>query len=179
MAFDLESYVTVQERVSEFKKIFPDGSLQFEFKGILDGSPLMMWGIAYAYRHPSDERPGIGTAAELIEGKTPYTKGSELQNLESSAWGRAIAALGIVISKGIASKQEVQAAKDRQAPGPAKPKEVDPWALVDEPDLSVPTCRHGAMRRKTGLKKNGDPYAGYVCTVGGTDDRCEAIWDRS
>ncbi len=179
MAFDLESYVTVQERVIEFKKMHPEGSLQFEFKGVLDGSPLMMWGIAYAYRHPGDERPGIGTAAELIEGKTPYTKGSELQNLESSAWGRAIAALGIGISKGIASKQEVQAAKDRQAPGPAKPKEVDPWALADEPDLSVPTCRHGSMRRKTGLKKDGSPYAGYVCTVGGEGDRCDAIWDRS
>lgn len=179
MAFDLESYVTVQERVSEFKKLYPDGSLQFEFKGVLDGSPLMMWGIAYAYRHPGDERPGIGTAAELIEGKTPYTKGSELQNLESSAWGRAIAALGIGISKGIASKQEVQGAKDRQARGPAKTKEVDPWALVDEPDLSIPMCRHGAMRRKTGLKKDGTPYAGYVCPVGGDGERCEPKWDRS
>jgi hypothetical protein len=87
--------------------------------------------------------------------------------------------LGLGLSKGIASKQEVQAAKDRQAPGPAKPKEVDPWALADEPDLSVPTCRHGAMRRKTGLKKDGTPYGGYVCTVGGEGDRCDAIWDRS
>jgi len=179
MAFDLESYVTVQERIIEFYTKYPDGSLQFKFMGILDGSPLMMWGMAYAYRHPLDERPGIGTAAELIEGKTPYTKGSEMQNLESSSWGRALAALGIGISKGIASKQEVQGAKDRQAPGPAKLKEVDPWALADEPDLSVPECNHGPMRRKTGLKKDGSPYGGYVCTVGGDGDRCAALWDRS
>jgi hypothetical protein len=179
MAFDLESYVTVQERVIEFKKMHPEGSLQFEFKGVLDGSPLMMWGIAYAYRHPGDERPGIGTAAELIEGKTPYTKGSELQNLESSAWGRAIAALGIGISKGIASKQEVQAAKDRQAPGPAKPKEVDPWALADEPNFDRPMCSHGLMDRKTGFKKDGTPYAGWICCDKGASNRCEAIWDRS
>ncbi len=66
-----------------------------------------------------------------------------------------------------------------QAPGPAKPKEVDPWALVDEPDLSVPECKHGPMRRKTGLKKDGTPYAGYVCPVGGEGERCEAKWDRS
>ena len=177
--FDLESYTTVQERIQEFYVKYPDGSLQFEFKGILDGSPHMMWGIAYAYRTPDDERPGIGTAAELIEGKTPYTRGSELQNLETSAWGRCLAALGLGLSKGISSKQEVQAAKDRQAPGPAKPKDVDPWALADEPDLRVPECRHGAMRRKTGLKKDGTPYAGYVCTVGGEGERCAAIWDRS
>jgi hypothetical protein len=102
-----------------------------------------------------------------------------LQNLETSAWGRCLAALGLGLSKGIASKQEVQAAKDRQAPGPAKQKEVDPWALVDEPDLSVPECKHGPMRRKTGLKKDGTPYAGYVCPVGGEGERCEAKWDRS
>jgi hypothetical protein len=175
--FDLDSYTTVQERIQEFYKTFPQGSLQFEFKGILDGSPQMMWGIAYAYRTPDDERPGIGTAAELIEGKTPYTRGSELQNLETSAWGRCLAALGLGLSKGIASKQEVQAAKDRQAPGPAKPKEVDPWALIDEPDLGGPSCAHGKMRRKTGFKKNGDPYAGWICceTVGAV--RCDAIWD--
>jgi hypothetical protein len=179
MAFDLEAYTTVQERIQEFYKKYPDGSLQFEFKGILDGSPLMMWGIAFAYRHPGDERPGIGTAAELIEGKTPYTRGSELQNLETSAWGRCLAALGLGLSKGIASKQEVQAAKDRQAPGPAKPKEVDPWALADEPNLDVPQCAHGDMRRKTGLKKDGTPYAGWVCKIGADGQRCEAIWDRS
>ena len=180
--FDLESYTTVQERIQEFYKTFPQGSLQFEFKGILDGSPQMMWGIAYAYRTPNDERPGIGTAAELIEGKTPYTRGSELQNLETSAWGRCLAALGLGLTKGIASKQEVQAAKDRQAPGPAKPKEVDPWAITDEPaELreSVPVCAHGHMERKTAFKKNGDPYAGWICADKGSGNRCEAIWDRS
>jgi hypothetical protein len=177
--FDLEAYTTVQERIKEFYAKYPDGSLQFEFKGILDGSPLMMWGIAYAYRTPNDERPGIGTAAELIEGKTPYTRGSELQNLETSAWGRCLAALGLGLSKGIASKQEVQAAKDRQAPGPAKPKEVDPWALVDEPNLDRPVCAHGHMERKTGFKKDGTPFAGWVCADKGASVRCDAIWDRS
>jgi hypothetical protein len=181
--FDLEAYTTVQERIQEFYKKYPDGSLQFEFKGILDGSPQMMWGIAFAYRTPNDERPGIGTAAELIEGKTPYTRGSELQNLETSAWGRCLAALGLGLSKGIASKQEVQGAKDRQAPGPAKPKEVDPWALADEPETikesAAPTCAHGYMQRKTGFKKDGSPYAGWICCDKGASNRCEAIWDKS
>lgn len=176
--FDLEAYTTVQERIQEFYIKYPDGSLQFEFKGILDGSPQMMWGIAYAYRTPNDERPGIGTAAELIEGKTPYTRGSELQNLETSAWGRCLAALGLGLSKGIASKQEVQAAKDRQAPGPAKPKEVDPWALADEPKFDVPVCAHGHMQRKTGFKKNGDPYSGWTCAEVTGAARCDAIWDK-
>jgi hypothetical protein len=180
MTFDLEGYTTVQERLTEFYRKFPDGSIQFEYMGILDGAPQMMWGIARAYRTPDDRRPGVGTAAELIEGKTPYTRGSEMQNLETSAWGRCIAALGLGLSKGIASKQEVQAAKDRQAPGPKiAPLEVDPWALEAQPnDPIAPSCQHGQMRRKTGLKKNGDPYAGWVCGAGGVGDKCEAMWDR-
>lgn len=182
MSFDLESYTTVQERLVEFYLKYPSGSIQFEYMGVLNGSPLMMWGIARAYRTPDDERPGIGTAAELIEGKTPYTRGSELQNLETSAWGRAVASLGLGLSKGIASKQEVQAAKDRQAPGPRITPTVagDPWALEAQPSGSIaPECQHGQMTRKTGLKKNGDPFGGWVCGVGGNGDKCDAIWDRS
>jgi len=178
MSFDLEGYTTVQERLAEFYKLYPEGSIQFEFMGRLDASPQMMWGIARAYRTPDDVRPGIGTAAELIEGKTPYTRGSELQNLETSAWGRACASLNIGLSKGIASKQEVQAAKERQAPGPklVKPLEADPWALEALPD--VMQCQHGPMTRKTGLKKDGTPYAGWVCGSGGNGDKCDAVWDR-
>ena len=181
MSFDLESYTTVQERLVEFYLKFPSGSLQFEFMGVLQGNPQMMWGIARAYRTPDDERPGIGTAAELFEGKTPYTKGSEIQNLETSCWGRAVASLGLGLSKGIASKQEVQSAKDRQAPGPriTPPMDQDPWGETSNEYPIVPNCLHGNMRRKTGLKKDGTPFGGYVCTVGGTDDSCKAKWDRS
>ncbi len=53
--FDLEAYTTVQERIKEFYGKYPDGSLQFEFKGILEGSPLMMWGIAYANQEGKHE----------------------------------------------------------------------------------------------------------------------------
>ena len=184
MSFDLEGYTTVQERLAEFYKAYPDGSLQFEFMGVLDGSPLMMWGIARAYRTLEDTRPGIGTAAELIEGKTPYTRGSELQNLETSAWGRACASLNIGLSKGIASKQEVQAAKERQAPGPkiTPPMETDPWALnppIEDDIGGAPHCQHGVMTRKTGTNKQGQPYGGWVCGSGGVGESCPARWDRS
>jgi hypothetical protein len=166
MSFDLEGYTTVQERLTMFYQLFPTGSIQFEFMGVLPGNPQMMWGMAKAYRTPEDTRPGIGTAAELFEGKTPYSKGSEIQNLETSCWGRAVGSLGIGLSKGIASKQEVQAAKDRQAPGPkiTPPIESDPWALEPQPNGAIaPECQHGQMTRKTGLKKMASlMLAGFV-----------------
>ena len=125
--FNLGDYVDVKERLKLFYDRYPDGSIQFEFKGILESNPDMIWGIAYAYRTAEDQKPGIGTASELAIGKTTYTRGSELMNLETSAWGRAIAALGIGLGKSVATKQEVQSAAERQ---------MDPWG--EKPLPAVP-----------------------------------------
>lgn len=178
MSYDISDYVDVKTRIEMLYKKWPDASIQFEFCGLMEGNPDFIWGIARVYRTPEDLRPATGTCSELAQGKTAFTRGSELANLETSAIGRAIGALGIGLGKSIASKQEVNSAKARQVIPAAA--EVDPWAIVDEPEgVKVPQCLHGDMRRKTGLKKNGDPYAGYVCTVGGAGDECKARWDRS
>lgn len=178
MSYDISDYVDVKTRIELFYAKYPEGSIQFEFKGVMEGNPEFIWGVAHAYRWLSDTLPATGTCSELAQGKTAFTRGSELANLETSAIGRAIGALGIGLGKSMASKQEVSAAQARQVTPAAAPKEVDPWALIDEPDLSAPTCVHGTMRRKTGMKKDGNPYAGYVCGIGGTDESCKAKWDK-
>ena len=80
------------------------------------GEPVLDTFIVYvagAWRTPDDPRPGIGIAWEPYPGQTPYTAGSELQNAETSAWGRAIIAVGASDAKrGIASREEV---RNRQA----------------------------------------------------------------
>ena len=196
MGFDISNYVTVAERVAMFYEKYPEGSIQFEFMGVMDGDPLKMWGVARAYRTPDDPLPGIGTASELIVGKSPYTNGSELQNLETACWGRACASLNIGTSKGLSTKEEILGSRERQAPGPAKPKEVvqeppsneaDPWlppaAALDEglepydDEPLVPLCLHGPMVRKSGIsKKTGKPYAGYFCQ---DEPQCDPKFDRS
>jgi hypothetical protein len=123
MSFNLNDYVDVKTRVSMFHDHFPDGSLQFIFKGICDHDPEYVWGIAYAYRDQDDVRPGVGTAQELAIGRTNFTKGSVIQNLESSCWGRAIASLGIGIDTAVASRddvQNVQNTEPRKLPTPTK-----------------------------------------------------------
>ncbi len=197
MAFDIQNYVTAAERVAMFYEKYPEGSIQFEYMGVMDGDPTKMWGIARAYRTPEDPLPGIGTASEFIIGKTPYTFGSELQNLETSCWSRAVASLNIGTSKGISSKEEVATSRQNQAPGPAKPKEAmqeppsntmeaDPWLSVPAMDEGVdnyenvplvPLCLHGPMTRRSGIgKKTGKPYAGYFCD---NEPQCEPKFDRS
>ena len=115
MSFDLKDYVTVAERMRAFYKAYPEGSLQLDPVQIttVEGKTWAI-GRAYAYRDRNDDRPGIGTAWEIIPGLTPYTRGSEIQNLETSCWGRALAAIGIGIEKGVATADEVRAAKARE-----------------------------------------------------------------
>jgi len=110
-----KDYVDVAARIAEFYTRYPDGSLQMDPPEWveIDGAKFIM-GRAYAYRTPDDGRPGIGTAWEPVPGRTPYTRGSEVQNLETSSWGRAIASLGIATRAGIATAQEVEGAQARR-----------------------------------------------------------------
>lgn len=124
--FSLGDYVDAKDRIIEFYKRYPEGSIQFEYRGVLEHNNLYIWGVAYAYRTPDDPRPGVGTAAELAEGKTTYTRASEIMNLETSAWSRALGSLGIGLSKGVATRQDVELAQARQQP------EVDAWGLPVE-----------------------------------------------
>ena len=122
--YDLSQYVDAKTRILLFYRKYPDGVLRFEFKGVCEHNPEMIWGIAYAYKTPEDPLPATGTAAELAIGRTTFTKFSELQNLETSAWARAVGALGIGLENGIATAQEIALAKDRQTDQPIRPLEA-------------------------------------------------------
>lgn len=136
-------YVDVAERIREFRAQYPDGSLQAiaEPRVMTVGGKDFIVYAAAAYRTPDDERPGVGYAWEPVPGPTPFTRDSELMNAETSAWGRAIVALGFSTKK-IASADEVrnrQAADEtpREAPQaavtpPADPPTAEQWAAMAE-----------------------------------------------
>ena len=110
-------YVEVHQRMAEFFERFPEGSLVMDPPTVIDvAGQSYMLGQARAYRSPDDAAPGVGTAWEPVPGTTNFTRGSEPQNLETSCWGRAMAALGIATKKGIASAHEVRMARGREAP---------------------------------------------------------------
>jgi hypothetical protein len=105
------SYLEVADRIKAFAAKYPEGSLQSDMTPLYKGDVITGWLCrAYAYRTAADERPGIGHAVEPVPGKTPYTRDSEAMNAETSAWGRAIVALGFPTKK-IASANEVRARK--------------------------------------------------------------------
>lgn len=123
MAYSLDDYVDVAERIHIAKSLYPDFSLQSAiWFDEINGQQVVICKAEF-YRTPDDPRPGIGHAWELIPGKTPYTKGSEPMVCETSAWGRAINAV-IPVAKKIASTDEVKAAKARQSQPRKAPDQV-------------------------------------------------------
>jgi hypothetical protein len=112
--FDLGGYIEVKDRIAKFYELYAQGRLvtgEVRLSNEPDGVPrVMVQGLAY--RSPEDTHPGVGWSWMELPGKTTYTKGSELENTETSAWGRAIGSLGILIDASIASAQEVENKRD-------------------------------------------------------------------
>jgi hypothetical protein len=107
-----DSYVEVKERIQAFYATYPTGAIVTTKVKMVEANfargieAIMVQ--AKAYRTPDDPHPGVGTSWLVVPGHTPYTNGSEVENAETSAWGRAIAAVGILVDRGIASAQEIR-----------------------------------------------------------------------
>lgn len=117
----LADYVTVDQRIIAFYLKYPDGSIQSDM--ITLTTDLVVF-RASAFRSPTDLKPGIGHSSLAIPGVTPYTRGSEIENAETSAWGRALAALGFEVKRGIASQNEIDN-KRVDEPNPALEPSAD------------------------------------------------------
>jgi hypothetical protein len=113
-----EDYIPVNERIALFVAKYPEGSLRplwpdEPYRVLGEGETKWLVYAACAFRTPDDPAPGVGMCWEPVPGRTPFTKGSELMNAESSAWGRALAAIGIATNRSIASAEEVRSARER------------------------------------------------------------------
>ena len=186
-----EDYIPVAERIAAFYAKHPEGSLQSEMVELSDARVVIR---AYAYRTPDDIRPGIGYSSLTIPGGTPFTRGSEVENCETSAWGRAIAALGFEVKRGIATAEDVRnkAASPPQTPATPRPQAERPTApprvlAPVEDDMSdidwdaVASVEHDVpeegscpvhhvpwVAKPAGVSKNGTPYdAFWSCGVAG------------
>lgn len=160
MSWSLENYTPVNDRIIRFKELFPDGSLApldpakpFWIEDVPGVGPRLIY-VAAAYRTPDDPRPGIGMAWEPLPGTTPYTKGSELMVAETSAWGRALAAIGIGVNGGVASNEEVQARKTPAERPPSASNSAPPTRSTSQrpagPEALSSPAQHGMIARVMG-----------------------------
>ena len=186
MSFNMDDYVDVAERIRVVKQMYPEAVFRpanpmEPFKVVEIGGATYIAYTAALYRDPFDACPAIACAWEEVPGKTPYTKGSELMNAETSAWGRCAIALGIP-SKKIASVDEIKARQEApKATVSAIKSETqiyDPWATAAPIASAFDAwhCKHGDRIVRDG-EKNGRAYYGMTCIKTlNSGEQCETNW---
>ena len=124
-----EDYIDVAERLRAWYEAYPNARIETSIVSHTDSRVTVK---ALAFRGDTaeeqdtkqrpygfEERPaGVGHSSMAIPGSTPYTRGSELENCETSAVGRALVMAGLP-SKKVASSDEIQAKGGAIKPLPA------------------------------------------------------------
>jgi hypothetical protein len=130
MGFSMDDYVDVAERLRTLKEKYPDAVVRpydpanpYKIETI-EGQTFIVY-TAICIKYPEELYSAIACAWEPFPGKTQFTRGSELMNAETSAWGRCIVAALVSDTKKIASKQEVRNRKADQETPPAPVKTVN------------------------------------------------------
>lgn len=103
--FNLKDYVPVADRLDKFRADHPLWGLSAELLYHDDKRVLVRASI-------TDEagREVASGHAEEVRNQGNVNKTSAVENAETSAWGRALAALGYDVKGGIASREEMQKA---------------------------------------------------------------------
>lgn len=116
MAFSLDNYVDVATRLRLAFDKYPDLRIQETAREVVempDKSCFIRCTVT-VWRDGLDVIPSIATACELYPGKTSFSKNSENEVGFTSALGRALGYMGFGIANAIATRDEVQAAQNRQ-----------------------------------------------------------------
>ena len=104
MAFNLDNYETVEDRLARFWQDHPAGRISTELV-IQDGNQVIFKAVIYF--DAADPIPRSNGYASEERGSSPVNKTSHLENCETSAIGRALANCGYATRGKRASREEM------------------------------------------------------------------------
>ena len=110
-----QGYITVAERLAAFVEKYPNGRIATQLVQMSDNFVVVAAQVYKENRGDIEQVPdGTGLSSMPIPGPTAFTKNSEVENAETSAIGRALAAIGFLAknpdgSARISSKDEIRA----------------------------------------------------------------------
>lgn len=153
--FNLDDYVTVNERLEMFRKDHPLWGLEASIK--FDGNAVLARAVI------TDETGRLIACghAEEIRDVSPVNKTSAVENCETSAWGRALANLGYEVKRGVASREEME--KVARAGRRTQRKAADP--PVDSGPVLKPWQAIAAVAQKFGISDE-DRHAVMMAIAG-------------
>ena len=120
MAYNLNDYLEVEDRLDAFYKAHPEGRVWTEPVKISDDGTMIIV-HAYVYEHKEDINPVSTGLAQEYKGQNGANKNSWVENCETSAIGRALANWKFQGSAKRPSRQEMEKATgdDSVVPKPA------------------------------------------------------------
>lgn len=129
-----KEYMMVNQRLAIFRDSFPEYTLDCNIVEIVGDTVLMKATIT----NPEGRLIASGHAYEDKLSST-INKTSHIENCETSAWGRALANLGIGIETSVASADEVDMAiKKQEYKKPKSDEELDaPWKPDPEETVKI------------------------------------------
>jgi len=159
-----KDYVMVNERIKAFRKEYPTWSLVSQIKDLTDNRCVIR---AEIY---DEEGRCIATGhAYEKEGSSPINKTSFIENCETSAWGRALANLGIGIDASICSAEELAIAMSQQE----TPEQIAERKLNGEA-VELPTGEDFAKAMKSASSQQITMIKGIAERIGQpTDNICK------
>jgi hypothetical protein len=204
--FDLDKYMTAEERIELFAKENPD----FRMKSFHEQSDGFVFVEVALYRTWADQEPWtVGLAGESLA--TQFA----IEKAETSAYARAITNTGdpkySTMKDGTKAPRPNRAEMEQVKPmyGKAGSKSAaiemalrqdikdNPWTAPEQKDEPVKwevddvaaalgatvvdttyDCKHGAMLRKEGTSQKGAPYYGFVCVEKSKANQCDAVWGK-
>ena len=144
-----KQYVEVNERLRYFRENYKDWSLESSVIEKTESSITIKATIK-----DNEGRVRATGIAEEIKGSTFINKTSYVENCETSAWGRALANLGIGIDVSVASYDEVANAITQQKPKTKKTKPTISDERFEEAILAISEGRYTHQKLRKDFELN-------------------------
>ena len=126
-----KNYAMVPERVTAFRKLFPDGFITTEIINLTEDGTVVIMKAEAGYYREDGSRVVLGSGmAKEVQGKGMVNGTSHIENCETSAVGRALGMIGLGLNGGgICSAEElvnaITAQRQNEKPfTPPKPQTV-------------------------------------------------------